>query len=101
MFKYAVIEVSGRQYLVEPKKTFEVDFLGDIKTLECEKVLLICDDKDFNLGNPYLKQKLVFDVLETSRSKVRVATFKAKANTRKVRGQVRTVSKIRLQDKQS
>ncbi|MBI3485645.1 50S ribosomal protein L21 [Candidatus Daviesbacteria bacterium] len=101
MFKYAVVELSGRQYLIEPKKTFEVDFLGDKKTLECEKVLLISDDKGLNLGNPYLKQRLVFDVLETNKSKIRVATYKAKANTRKAKGQVRTVSKIRLQDKQS
>ncbi len=103
MLQYAVVEISGRQYKIAPGETFKVDYLGDVKTLECDKIIAINSDKGFSVGAPYLKEKLVFEVLETIKEKkIRVATYKAKANTRKVRGSRRTMSTIRLvEDKKS
>ena len=98
MSDYLVGEIAGRQYTVTPDAEFTVDSLGDIKTLECDKVLLLADQEDLKVGNPYLKEKLVFDILEHSREKkIRVAKFHAKANHRKVTGSRRSVTKIRLQ----
>ncbi len=93
--KYAVVEIAGRQYKVEPNKAFTVDSLGvETKNFECDKVLLLANDK-LEVGNPYLKEKLNFEILENKREpKIRVATYSAKANTRKVRGSRRVVSKI-------
>lgn len=101
--RYAVVEIAGRQYKVVPNQVLTVDNLGDIKTFECDKVLLLAGDS-LSLGNPYLKDKLMFEVLESKREpKIRVATYKAKAKTRKVRGSRRSVSVIKLamEDKQS
>lgn len=96
MNKYVVVNISGRQYLAEPGKILTVDHLGDVKTLECE-VLMSSNEGKVEVGTPFLKQKVVFDVLETVKErKVRVATYKAKARTRKVRGSRRVVSKISL-----
>lgn len=91
-----VVNISGRQYLAEEGKILTVDHLGDVKSIEAE-VLLSVNDGKVEIGVPTLKSKAVFDVLETVREKkVRVATYKAKARTRKVRGSRRIVSKISL-----
>ncbi len=97
MLKYAVVEISGRQYKVEPNKPFLVSFLGEVKKMECDKVLLLSDGDKIQVGMPYLKNKLSFDVLNTKKGeKIRVMTYKAKANTRKVRGSRAKYSKIQL-----
>lgn len=98
MLRYAVVEIAGRQYKVAPDQEIIVDNLGDVKTLECDKVLMLTDEKSVNIGTPYLKDKLVFDVLATVRQpKIRVAKYHAKANTRRVRGSRRVVTHIKLQ----
>lgn len=87
MFDFAICEISGKQYKVEPGKSFEVDWLGDdIKKLEAS-ILLLSEGGKIKVGKPYLKEKLTLEVLETVRSKkIRVAKFHAKANFRKVTG---------------
>lgn len=96
--QYTVVEISGRQYLVKPGQIVEVDKLssGD-KTLVVDKVLLEVIDDKLEIGNPYLKKTVNFEVVETiKKPKVRVATYKAKANYRRVKGQRRQVTKIKL-----
>ncbi len=101
MFKYAVVEIAGKQYKILPEKILLVDYLGEINTYECPKVLIKAEDDKVVLGNPYIeKEKVVFDVLSKQRQpKVRVATYHAKANTRRVVGSKKIMSQIKLQDK--
>lgn len=100
MIKYAVVEISGRQYLVEPNKPMVVDFLKESKVLECDRVLLKSEDGKLEIGKPFLTDKLQFDILEEVKfPKIRVATYKAKANTRKVKGSKRLGTKIQLKVK--
>lgn len=96
--QYAVCEISGRQYLVKPGQTIEVDKLGvETKTFNADKVLLVVEDKGIEVGRPYLKKTLEFEVLGNAKKpKIRVATYKAKANYRRVKGQRREVSRIQL-----
>lgn len=95
--KYAVVEIAGRQYKISPDQLLLVNFLGDIKKFECDKVLLLADDKSLKIGKPYLKEKLSFEVVEQVRGKkIRVAKYHAKANTRKVTGSRATYSRIKL-----
>lgn len=96
MLKYAVVEISGKQYKVVAEQALTVDFLGDIKNFECSKVLLKVEDDKISLGNPYLKEKLSFEVLGVQSDKIRVATYKAKANYRRVKGGKKLLSKINL-----
>ncbi len=97
MLRYAVVEISGRQYKVLPEKDFLVDFLGEVKTYETDKILLEVNDGKIEIGSPYLKQKLKFDVLGVVRGKkLRVATYKAKANTRRVKGSRNIYSRLKL-----
>jgi large subunit ribosomal protein L21 len=94
--QYAIVEIRGHQYKVTPESLLEVDFLGDVKSLDCDKVLLIADGDKLNIGEPYLKDKLTFEVLGTKQNKIRVAKYHAKANTRKVTGSKRKTSVIKL-----
>ncbi len=97
MLRYLVVEISGKQFKVLPDLPLLVDYLGDIKTLENSKVLLKAEDEDIEVGTPYLNDKLTFSVLENLQGKkVRVATYKSKANTRKVVGFRKKMSKIAL-----
>ena len=104
MVNYLVVLIAGRQYIVTPDSRIEVDNLGDVKNFECDKVLLKASGDILELGNPYLKvsggaspYKVKFEVSEPKRlRKIRVATYKAKANTRKVRGSRRIVSYIKM-----
>lgn len=95
---YAILEISGRQYLVKPGQTIEVDHLADVpKKLTVDKVLLIVEDRKAEVGKPYLKKSLDFEVLgEAKKPKIRVATYKAKSNYRRVKGQRREVTQIKL-----
>lgn len=87
MFKFAVVEIKGKQYLTKPDSKLKVDFLGDVKSLNCDKVLLLVGEDKIDIGKPYLSSKITFDVLGKEKGeKLRVAKFHAKANYRKVRG---------------
>lgn len=96
----AVFQLGSRQYLIKPGQTIEVDRLPeDTKSLSIDKVMLIVDDGKVEVGEPYLKQILNFKVVGNVRKpKVRVETYKAKANYRRVIGQKREMTKIKLAD---
>lgn len=101
MLRYAVVEIAGKQYKAEPEKIINVEINWIEKLLEVDKVLALANDDKLTLGNPYiLNKKIVFDVVGQERTaKIRVATYKAKANTRKVRGSRRKITKIKMQAK--
>ena len=97
MLKYAIVEIAGKQYKVIPGVEILVHNLGDIKELECSKVLLSADEKSVNFGKPYLKETLKFKIVGSVKGdKVRVAKYHSKANTRKVVGSRNDYSKIIL-----
>lgn len=98
MLDYAVVQIQGRQYKVLPNRPFTVNSIGDeVKTIECDKVLMVSNDGKVDFGAPFLKEKLKFDVLSQERGpKIRVATYKAKANTRRVKGSKSFLTKIQL-----
>lgn len=104
---YAILEIAGRQYMVKPGQVIEIDKLslrsddlklpGEEKILLVDKVLLMVDKDKVEVGSPYLKQTLNFEVLgNIKKTKIRVATYKAKANYRKVKGQRREITQIKL-----
>lgn len=94
---YTVFQIGSRQYLIKPGEVIEVDKLALEKTFSTDKVLLLVDGDKVEVGAPYLQKTLEFEVLGNVRKpKVRVATYKAKANFRKVKGQVREMTKIKL-----
>ncbi len=96
MFDYAVCQIQGKQIIVTPDKECLVPFLGEISELECDKVLLISSKGKVNIGAPFLKEKIKFEVLAGSvNNRIRVSFYKPKANHRKVYGQKTLLSKIK------
>lgn len=98
---YAICQVGSRQYLVKPGQVIDVDKLPDnSKSLSVDKILLMVEDGKIEVGTPYLKKSLDFEVMgNTKGPKIRVATYKAKSNFRRVVGQRREVTRIKLMEK--
>lgn len=94
--KYYICQISGRQYLVEPDKTLLIDKAENEKRFKVDRVLLKVDDEKTEFGTPYLKSELEFEVLGTKRQKIRVATYKAKSNHRRVVGSVHQSVVVKL-----
>lgn len=95
---FVIFQLGGRQYLAKPGQTIEVDKLAEgQKTLSLDQVLLEVSGGKVEVGKPYLNKTLNFEVLENiKKEKLRVATYKAKANYRRVKGQRREMSRIKL-----
>lgn len=88
--RYAVVKISGTQYLVEEGNQLVVDKLpqkeGD--KIELAEVLLLVDENKVSLGQPMVKgAKVLAKVLKQAKGeKIRVAKFKAKSRYRRVAG---------------
>lgn len=96
MLEYAVLEIAGKQYKVSPNKPIEVDWLGDIKEIEAN-VLILAENGNLKIGNPYLKEKIKLTSQGLiKKKKVRVAKFHAKVNYRRVLGSRRKMTKLVL-----
>lgn len=55
--KFAVIETGGKQYLVKPGSVIRIEKIekpqnGD--SIHFDKILLVADDKEIKIGNPYI-----------------------------------------------
>lgn len=99
---YTVFELSGKQYLIKPGQIIEVDKLSDSKAITVDKVLLSVLGSKVEIGKPYLKKSLEFEVLGNKKgAKIRVATYHAKANYRRVKGSRKEMTKIKLATKDS
>lgn len=95
MFDFAICEIGGKQYKVVPNKPLLVDWLGENEKKVEAQVILMSEGGKIKLGNPYIKYKLVLDVLGNANSKkIRVAKFHAKANYRKVLGSKAKKTKV-------
>jgi ribosomal protein L21 len=86
MSKYAVCSLMGKQIKVLPDVPFLVGLMSGVEKIDAD-VLFLSDGDRTEIGRPFLKNKIVFDVLgvETGK-KIRVAKFHAKANFRRVSG---------------
>lgn len=69
---FAVIETGGKQYRVEPGQSLDVELLGvePGSALAIDKVLLVDDDGNTRIGNPYVAgAKVECQVVEHGRGK--------------------------------
>ncbi len=84
---FAVVEISGKQYIVAPGDKIIVDRIegkeGDLVTLD--HVLLLSDDKQTKVGTPYVKGATVASKIEKQQKgeKLNVRRFKSKVRYRK------------------
>lgn len=86
----AVVAIGGHQYRVQPGEVISIEKLplepGD--EFAFEKVLLVNDEGEIQLGEPYLEgQTVKAEVLRNSKGKkIRIFKFNAKKHTRLCQG---------------
>lgn len=94
----AVIRTGGKQYLVQPGQTLEVDRLnGDAKKFEPE-VLLVIDGNKITVGTPLITDiKVVAEVVEEVKGdKIKVLKFKAKKREKTLTGHRQKYTLIKI-----
>src|SRR5258706_10500010 len=98
--KFAVIETGGKQYLVKEGDTITVEKLvpGKDGAIKFEKVLLVHDGKETQLGFPYLSGIAVEGklVAEGKGKKILVMKYRPKSRYKKVRGHRQPFSKVSI-----
>jgi len=101
MKKYAIVKIAGFQYKVAEGDELEVSKLDaeKDKSVDLEEVLLLCQDGKCQIGQPLVRNaKVKAKVLEQKKGKkVRVATYKAKARYRRVKGFRPSLTKIKIE----
>jgi len=99
---FAVIETGGKQYQVFEGDVITIGKLtGDHKEgkkLVFDKVLLVDNGKDTQIGDPYLKGAVVEGVLETIEKgkKTEVVRFKSKSRYLKQKGHRQQHMQVRV-----
>lgn len=98
--KYAVIETSGAQYQVSEGRTVELEKIeGDKGTkVTFDKVLLIADGENVEIGKPYLEGKQVIGEVEEQYKdkKLYVFKYRSKSRYRRKTGHRQEKTKIKI-----
>ena len=100
--KYAIVEISGRQFWVEIGKYYD---LNRIKTelgkkIILNRVLLLNNEGDVLIGKPYLESvKIKAKILEHLRDKKKIVyKMRPKKKTRKKQGHRQELTRILIED---
>lgn len=100
MSNFAVIAVSGKQYLVKQGDSIVVDKVeGELaQELKFDSLASFSDDaKTVEVGMPALTSKITAKIVEQGKGqKIRVAKFKSKVRYRNVRGFRPTLTKLEI-----
>lgn len=100
--KYAIVESGGKQYKAIPGQTIRVDRLPhDVDDkIEIEKVLLVADEDEFQVGTPILEGAKVKATVEDQikGEKILVFKFKPKVRYRKRQGHRQRYTMLKIDD---
>lgn len=98
---YAIIETGGKQYRVQRDEELKIEKLkgkGAGEKVQFEKVLLVNEDGEVELGKPYLDGAVVEgEILEEGKDeKVTVFTYKKRKGQRRKLGHRQPYTKVRI-----
>ena len=99
---YAMVEIQGGQYKAEKGARLTVQKVaaekGDV--MKIDKVLLLRDDKNVKVGEPYVKGASVKAVVEdhVRGEKVTIFKYKRRKRYRRTRGQHQHYSVLRVEE---
>jgi large subunit ribosomal protein L21 len=85
MSDYAIIEASGKQFRVVAGETLTTDIMPDVgvgDTITFDRVLLVKDSDNLEVGTPYLEGKTVSAEVETIDRTKKMIVFKYKPKKR-------------------
>lgn len=97
---FAVIETGGKQYIVTPGQTLDVELLGDHKegdTITFDTVLMTDDGSAAKIGTPYTGSKVTATYLGMVKGpKISIIRYKAKSNRDRKLGHRQKYSQIKI-----
>ena len=100
--KYAIVEISGRQFWIETGKYYDFNRIPTElgKQITVNRVLLINNDGDLLIGKPYLKNvQIKAKILEHLRSKKTIVyKMRPKKKTRKKQGHRQELTRVLIED---
>jgi len=100
--KYAIVEISGRQFWMEPGKYYDFHRISTElgKQITLNRVLLFNNDGDLLVGKPYLESvKIQGKILEHLRGKKTVVyKMRPKKKTRKKQGHRQELTRVLIED---
>jgi large subunit ribosomal protein L21 len=96
--KFAVIELAGTQLKVREGKEYEVKKLSGNKgdKIELENVLMVVEDKDVKIGEPYVDgAKVTLEITSQKKGeKIKVFKYKAKSRYRRSYGHRPSITRV-------
>lgn len=97
---YAIIETGGKQYKVSKGDVFEIELVESKDQITFDKVLLIGDNSQLEIGAPYVEgAKVSAKVLETGKDpKVTTFKFKNKTNYHRTIGHRQPFTRIQIEE---
>ena len=100
--KYAIIEISGRQFWVETGKYYDFNRIPTElgKQITLNRVLLVNNEGNVLVGKPYIKSvKITGKVLEHLRGKKTIVyKMRPKKKTRKKQGHRQELTRVLIED---
>ena len=100
--KYAIVEISGRQFWIETGKYYDFNRIPtDLgKKITLNRVLLLNDEGNILVGRPYLESvKIKAKILEHLRSKKTIVyKMRPKKKTRKKQGHRQDLTRVLIED---
>ena len=100
--KYAIVEISGRQFWIETGKYYDFNRipaeLG--KQITLNRILLLNNKGDLSIGKPYLENiQIKGKILEHLRGKKTIVyKMRPKKKTRKKQGHRQELTRVLIQD---
>lgn len=100
---YVVVEIAGKHYKVEKGDSVVVDLLhlDNGKKISFNTVVIVRDDKDIKIGQPYVKGVSVDAKIEEAvvkGDKLTIFKYKAKVNYRVKTGHRQKYTRIKITD---
>ena len=100
--KYAIVEISGRQFWVETGKYYDLNRIPTElgKEITLNRVLLLNNDGEVLIGKPFLEQvKITGRVLEHLRGRKKIVyKMRPKKKTRKKQGHRQELTRVFIED---
>ena len=100
--KYAIIEISGRQFWIEPGKYYDFNRIPTElgKQIKLNRVLLLNDEGNVLVGRPYLESvQITGKILEHLRGKKTIVyKMRPKKKTRRKQGHRQELTRVLIED---
>ena len=100
--KYAIVEISGRQFWIEKGKYYDFNRIPTElgKQISLNRVLLLNNEGNILIGKPYLESvKIKGKILEHLRGKKTIVyKMRPKKKTRKKQGHRQEITRVLIED---